>query len=249
MAHLDTIVQLHFILRDLETAQRQLDDVPDWMSELHAEHTARQSEIEAEEAKVEESARQRREAEALLADAQEKLKKYQSQIGQVTTQREYGALLKEIDTVKQQIEDSEAQAMEAIEANDAASGAAESLRGDFSDLDSRYSSELEKWEQEKPAVREKAQQLDAKAELLRGELPRGTLSLYERIYKRHNGDAIAEVLTMDARKSRIWHCAGCSYNVRPQVLVEIKGGAIKQCESCKRILHWKEDEESADEAG
>ncbi|MEM8930810.1 MAG: hypothetical protein AAGE94_06530 [Acidobacteriota bacterium] len=216
------------------------------MSELHAEHTARQAEIEAEEAKVEDSARQRREAEAQLADAQEKQKKYQSQIGQVTTQREYGALLKEIDTVKQLIESSESQAMEAIEANDAARSAAESLRADFAEIDSRYSTELAKWEQEKPAVREKATQLEAKAELLRGEIPRGTLSLYERIYSRNHGNAIAEVLSMDARKSRIWHCAACSYNVRPQVLVEIKGGAIKQCEACKRILYWQEDE-SADE--
>ena len=248
MAHLDSIVQLHFIQRDLEAARRQLDDVPDWMSELHAEHSARRAEIEAEEAKVEDAARTRRQAEAELADAQELLKKYQGQIGQVTTQREYGALLKEIDSVKQVISDSEEQAMAAIEANEEASQKAETLREEFSDLDQRYSTELEKWEAEKPEVREKARQLEARADLLRKEIPRGPLALYERVYSRNDGDAVAEVLAIDARKSRIWHCAGCSYNVRPQVLVEVKGGVIKHCESCKRILFWREDESAAEDA-
>lgn len=247
MAHLDTIVQLHETLLELEAARRQLEDVPDWMAELHAEYSTRNAEIEAEEAKVEESARQRREAEAELEDAQEKLKKYQSQIAQVTNQREYGALLKEIDTVKSQIKAAEERAVEAIGENEEASEKLETLRAEFADLDERYQSELAKWEGEKPAVLENASQLEAKAEVLRTEIPRGPLSLYERIYDRNDGDAIAQILQIEARKSLIWHCAGCSFNVRPQVMVEVKGGAIKHCESCKRILYWREEEEPEEE--
>jgi predicted nucleic acid-binding Zn-ribbon protein len=42
----------------------------------------------------------------------------------------------------------------------------------------------------------------------------------------------------------MWHCTACNYNVRPQIVVEIRNnGSLIQCDSCKRILYF---EESAD---
>src|SRR5262245_2027037 len=98
--HLETIVELEQALGELGDADRRLHGIPDWMRELHDEHVARRAEIEALEQNTEEAARERRTAEAAVQDAQEKLKKFQQQINRVSTQREYGALLQEIDTAK-----------------------------------------------------------------------------------------------------------------------------------------------------
>ena len=98
-SHLDDIVSLQGMLSELEAAQEQLNGIPEWMTELHAEHSERLAEIAELEEAVEDSRRVRREAEAEIADAQEKLKRYQDQINQVTTQREYGALLQEIEVI------------------------------------------------------------------------------------------------------------------------------------------------------
>src|SRR6185295_4936678 len=113
--NLETVVELQRSLTQLREAEARLNGIPDWMTELHREHVAQQTEIDALEATAEGAARDRRSAEAAVADAQEKLKKYQQQINKVSTQREYGALLQEIDTTKAEIASSEEKALSAIE--------------------------------------------------------------------------------------------------------------------------------------
>ena len=100
---LETVVELQQAQDDLREARRLLDGIPSWMEELHAEHSERKAVIDGYEAEVEAAASVRRAAEAEIADLKEKVKHYQGQIGLVTSQREYGALLQEIDTAKRQI--------------------------------------------------------------------------------------------------------------------------------------------------
>lgn len=246
MSDLDAIVELNKTLKDLAAARERLDGIPDWMGELHEEHSTRLAEIEAEVAKHEEAEKARREAEAAVADAQEKLQKYQLQISQVTTQREYGALLKEIDGVKTEIKENEEAAVEAMAASEDAESQVATLRTDFEELDSRYQDELAKWEEEKPGVEAAAAKLKERAEELKEEVPRGLLSRFERLYERTGGDAVAEVKKLTLAKGNpMFHCTACNYNVRPQTLVELSRGQIHHCDSCKRILYY---EPPADEA-
>ncbi|MDA8017251.1 MAG: C4-type zinc ribbon domain-containing protein [Thermoanaerobaculia bacterium] len=242
MSDLDSIVELNKTLQELAAARQRLDGIPDWMEELHEEHSGRLAEIEGEEARRAEAEKVRREAEAAVSDAQEKLQRYQLQISQVTTQREYGALLKEIDGVKTEIKENEEAAVAAMEASEEAEQQVETMRSDFQELDQRYQDELAKWEEEKPGVEETAAHLKQRAEELKKEVPRGLLSLFQRLYERTNGNAVAEVVRLPMVKGNpMYHCTACNYNVRPQTLVELSRGQIHHCDSCKRILYYKPD--------
>ncbi len=242
--HLDSIVSLNTTLIELAAAEERINSIPDWMRELHEEHSGRKAEIDAVEAEGSSADQKRREAEAALADAEEKQARYQEQLGKVSTQREYGALLKEIDTTKSQIAESEQVAIEAAERKDQAEAKLAELRDAFRDLDQRYSAELEKWESEKPAVADVIKQLSAQCEELRAAIPRGVLVLFDRIHDRSGGAALSRVRRMTVAKGNaMWHCESCSYNVRPQILVEIRDrGSLNQCDSCKKILYWEDEE-------
>lgn len=215
------------------------------MRELHDEHSARLGEIAALEASAEEATVERRAAESVIADAQEKLKRYQQQINAVTTQREYGALLQEIDTVKQEIAGGEEGGFAAMERFEKLQRELAETRESFRDLDERYGRELAKWEAEKPAVATRAEELDRRAAELRKEVPRQVLGQFDRIRERHGATALADIRAIERvgrSGSREWHCGACSYRVRPQVVVEIHNrGSLVQCDSCKRIL-FLEDE-------
>ena len=89
--HLDAIVTLHTTLIELAAAEQRLNTIPEWMRELHEEHSGRKAEIEAVEAEGLAAEQERRESEAALSDAEEQQKRYQEQLGRVSTQREYGA--------------------------------------------------------------------------------------------------------------------------------------------------------------
>ena len=58
--HLETIVELQSDILQLKEAEQRLHGIPDWMRDLHEEHTSRKAEIEALELSVEEAARERR---------------------------------------------------------------------------------------------------------------------------------------------------------------------------------------------
>ncbi len=247
--HLDAIVSLHTTLIEHAAADQRLNTIPEWMRELHEEHSERKAEIEAVEAEGLAAEHARRESEAALADAEEQQKRYQEQLGGVSTQREYGALLKQIDTTKEQVSKNEQAAIEAAESKDRADAKLSELNEAFRDLDTRYKAELEKWESEKPAVADVAKQLKADIEELRSAIPRNMLVLFDRLYERSGGAALSRVQKMKitTKKSTagntMWHCEACSFNVRPQVLVEIRNrSSLNQCDSCKRILYWAEEE-------
>ncbi|HXU46058.1 MAG TPA: C4-type zinc ribbon domain-containing protein [Thermoanaerobaculia bacterium] len=232
-------MELQRALDHLQDAERRLNEVPEWMRELHEQHSARKVEIAAAEEAVEQAGQERLEADTAIQDAQEKLKRYQQQINRVTNQREYGALLQEIDTVKGEISTCEAQGLAAIERIEAKTRELEELRQSFREIDERYAAELAKWEGEKPGVAREAKSVRKKIEELRGQLPKGVLALFERIRERYAGSGMAVVRRFEkVGSSQIeWHCSACNYRVRPQVVVEIRNqGSLVQCDSCKRIL-------------
>lgn len=242
---LQNILELQTALSSLHEAEQRLHGIPDWMRELHDEHEKRKAEIQTLEASAEEAAKQRRTAEGAVQDAQEKLKKYQQQINKVSTQREYGALLQEIDTAKGQITSNEEQAFSSLERHEQAQKDLAALRESFREIEERYAAEQTRWEAEKPEIARQVADFKGRIADLKAKLPRPLVSQFERILDRYPTGAVAPVRPIErpGQKQREWHCVACNYRVRPQVVVEIRNGnSLVQCESCKRILFFEEEQ-------
>jgi predicted nucleic acid-binding Zn-ribbon protein len=245
MTTIEMVVDLQQAYDELKAAEELLHGIPDWMRELHDEYSARRREMQAIETAIEAAAGERRGAEAGVADAQEKLRHFQEQIGRVRNQREYSALLQEIDLIKQQIQAQEELGIEALERQDAEQGRLDEERQAFAELEARYNQELEKWESQKPEVAAAAEKLRGRIEALEGRLPKGILRQYALIRERFDGAALARVRELQrvGKGPQMWHCSGCNYRVLPQSLVEIRNrGSVVLCDSCKRILYYVEDD-------
>lgn len=242
--NLQTVLELQQALSQLQDAEQRLHGIPDWMRELHEEHQSRKAEIDALETAADDAARERRTAEAAVQDSQEKLKKYQQQINKVSTQREYGALLQEIDTVKGQITAGEEAALSSLDRSEKAQQELTTLRESFREIEERYAAENTRWEAEKPEIAKQVQQLRERAAALRQQLPRPVASQFDRILERYPTGAMAPVRPMErpGLKQREWHCTACNYRVRPQTVVEVRNGSsLVQCDACKRILYLEEE--------
>lgn len=241
--HLSTIVELQRALNELEAAEELLGGIPDWMQELHDEHSQQRAVIDSLMAGVEEARRARKSAENEINDLRVKVKHFQEQISLVRNQREYGALLHEIDAAKQQISAFEEQAITALESQEEANGRLAEEQEGFKDLDARYTTELQKWEAQKPEVARQVEALRQRIEVLRERVPASILRQFDRIREHRQGQGLASVHTVARGKGPpIWHCGACNYRVRPQAVVAIQTrGSIELCDSCKRILHIAED--------
>lgn len=242
MRPLDTIVELQHTQDDLRAAQALIDGVPDWMRELHTEHTARRAELAALAAALEEAAAAQRAAQEAAEDADTKLRRFQDQISQVRNQREYSALLQEIDSAKAQIREFQGQALAALDSQESEQARMIEAEAAFHEVDSRYQVELAKWEEQKPEVSRRAASLAESVAALRERLPRDLVTQFDLICRRY-GQALAVARRVDrtGRGPEMWHCGACNYRVRPQAIVEIRNqGAVSTCDSCKRILYLAE---------
>ncbi|MEZ5312861.1 MAG: C4-type zinc ribbon domain-containing protein [Thermoanaerobaculia bacterium] len=236
---LEQLIDLARSMQALAADKALLDGVPDDMRALHTEYVEARTAIDNLVADVESAALERRKAEAAIADSQEKLRHFQQQVGQVRNQREYGALLTEIDTAKQQSKLLEDEALAALERADEIGKELEGRRAAFVELEQRHNEALAQWESEKPKVAERAAVHEADVERLRSGISRPILGHLQRIFDRYHGEVFA-ILGRVERPGNllaIWHCSSCNYQIRPQVAVEIRGkGSIVQCEGCKRFL-------------
>ena len=237
---LETVVALQRNLVEAQETEKLLAGLPEWMTELHAEFSQAKGELDALQVAADAAGNERREAEAAIADNQEKLKHYQQQMSAVRNQREYGALLQEIDHAKVALRKLEEQALAALEKLDAAEREVATRREAFADLDRRHAEGLARWEGEKPHLAARLADLNGRIAVLREQLPKPVLRQFERIFERLKGDAPPAVRRVERAGSGVslWHCGSCHYQVRPQVAMEIRGsGIIVQCESCKRLLY------------
>ncbi len=243
MRLLETVVELQQTQNALTTARAQIEGVPDWMRELHTEHTARRAELDLLAASLEEAAAAQRLAQAAAADADARLRRFQDQISQVRNQREYSALLQEIDAAKAQIREHQGQAFAALERQESEQARSTEAEEAFREVDGRYQVELAKWEAQKPEVAREAEVLSGRLAALRERLPRPLLAQFDLICRRYGGQALAAARRVDriGRGQEMWHCSACHYRVRPQAIVEIRNqGAVVACDSCKRILYLPE---------
>jgi predicted nucleic acid-binding Zn-ribbon protein len=212
--HLDTVVALQQALDLLQELDESLAGVPPEMRELHDEYTARKEEIDALEATIAEAEASKRAAEVATQDCEVKVRHFQEQVNRVKTQREYSAILQEIDLVRDQARELEDQTLNAMEIQEESETALGELREPFESLNAQYSEEAAKWELAKPGVAQQAESTQAHVEELRQEIPAASRVLFDRIRERTAGRTLAEVLPVDrnVRGPSMWHCGACHFN-------------------------------------
>ncbi len=222
-----------------ETARCELEEIPGEMREVHEAYSRAQQELIRLEQDRDQTARATREAETKVAEQQEKLRKFQQQVSKVRNQREYAAVLAEIDQARASLRELENQALATMERLESLTRELDRRRSEFSGLENQHQEAMAIWEAQKPALRERLARLEAEVARLRGTLPVPVVTQYLRVRERHPRNPLARLETVELPgKPTIWHCAACHYQVRPQAAMELRrGGTLVQCESCRRFLY------------
>ena len=104
---LDELYRLQERLRFVQTRERERDTVPAELTEVDSAFREKLDAVTRLKQRLIEAELEHRRASAELADQQEKQKKYQAQLRNVQSSREYSAVLNEMDVVEKQIRASE----------------------------------------------------------------------------------------------------------------------------------------------
>ncbi len=228
---LEKLVRLHHVEAELKRVESELAEIPGLRKQIDDRLAQERRHLDAARAALEASQKARKQNEASVQDLEAKRSKYKGQLMEVKTNREYTAVLHEIEGVERDIKAREDVVLEEMEKAEALAKEVKREEADFRghEADART---------ETAALDARAARLGAEAQRLKGErdevaasVPEDGLALYTRVAKQR-GAALAE--------AREGMCQACHVRMRVQIWVEVKkNDQLFQCESCSRIYYYE----------
>ncbi|HLD82516.1 MAG TPA: C4-type zinc ribbon domain-containing protein, partial [Candidatus Omnitrophota bacterium] len=177
--------------------------------------------------------KQRKDRELELAGKEEALKKLQTQLYTLKTNKEYQAMLQQINDAKADSSVIEDAILKLFEQSDKAKVDTEQEKLKVKEEEKFFSGEKKKIEDRIKEIDDRLAQLDALRKQVFPDIEPKILLQYERILSSRDGLAIVSVKDNS--------CGGCNMFVPPQVINLIKMyQRIITCEVCNRMLYIEE---------
>lgn len=232
--NLELLLKLQVIDYDLGELERSKDYLPDMMENLTREIDETRTSLEDTAKKLEDSRLEHQKLELDLKTKERDLQKYQQQMMSIKTNKEYDALVAEIDVIKQTISDHETRIIQTMEAIESLEKQVEELKEKESQVVNNNEKQLQVLQEKVDSIGAKVSDKQAERKSVISSIPRSTLSAYERIRRGRGGRAIVPV------KKRA--CSSCFKALTPKKVQELRrGNDILTCDYCGSLLYWDED--------
>ena len=230
---LQQLVDLQRIDDQIFEHKKNLADIPLQLESARAELEEKKNILKVVTDEMETLQKQRKDLELEVQGENDHMAKAKTKLPTVKTNKEYTAILAEIDAIKEKvskIEDKELEVMEILEAK------AKEIPGvekKCKEEDANFNEYRLKKEGEEKRFKQELEELMAKRKNISDQLDTATLKQYEKIFNSREGRAVAGLIENI--------CQGCFQQVLPQTVIEVKiGEKIHQCNGCMRFLFWDE---------
>jgi uncharacterized protein len=223
--------ELELVVKQYEAAiaakPHELDPLTHALDELRASTTMRRKDLETLD-------KQRRQLEAAITEEQYNLQRAQRKLLEVKTNKEYAAMLAEIEAFKQKIaahEDAVLQLMELTEVR----------KQELHELDQRVNEAEQQLaegrcrnEAELSVLQNTLRQRQQTRDETMPQLERPVMELYLRLLTTRKGLAVVGI--------KSGACQGCFLSLPPQLVQEVRrNDRILTCSHCQRILYWSRE--------
>jgi predicted nucleic acid-binding Zn-ribbon protein len=229
------LIQLQEYDNRLNQLKLQKGDLPNLIERTNEDLTEKKEMYDELVKKSEKLKSDQKMYESEVSASKNQLKKYEDQLYQVKTNKEYDAISLEIDTKKMEIEGLENRIMSSMEEDEQIASQLSEIMEEVQNLETQfeeYQQELEEISQQTQAEENKL--LSKRAEIVKQIEPR-LVKQFERISEAKVGIAVASI-----KKAS---CSGCFSAIPAQKIVEVRElNRLHTCENCGRILVWIDEE-------
>lgn len=231
--------QLRALKSRVESAQRYLSAQNKELTAL----TERKSELQTRRKQVQANIGT---VEVEIKAIDERLEKLRGELNSAVNNKQYTAVLAELNTVKEQRSKSEDRIlseMEQIEALDSELEGIDAKIAERSKVRDVASSQL----QERQAdVGERVAELEAERSTAASHIPDSDLAKFDHLADIYDGEAMAVVEEI-SRRSREYNCGACNMQIPFEQVSSLmsSGDAVVCCASCHRILYIAEETRGA----
>jgi uncharacterized protein len=229
-------------LLDLQSVDLRLKDVrgrlatfPKKIAESEARVATAKADLDASKASQLATIKDRKKYELDVEQWKERVRKYKDQTSQIKTNEAYKALLHEVQMAEQEIAKAEDRLLEQMVAGEEYDRRVKASERTLKEVEDVARATRTRIEADKAATEKELAGLEAERARFAADVPENLLDHYDRIVRKHNGVALAEVV--DEK------CSACGMRVRPHVFQEMRRAGSDEmfhCETCTRILYYIE---------
>ncbi len=235
---LQRLIELQKTDSEITELERGKAAIPQQIESGKANLKEKQERLKEAEGVIEELRKKRKDLEMEVAAENDHIAKTKSKLPAVKTNKEYTAILTEVDAVKEKIstlEDKELELMEELEEKEKGIPGFKAL---CKEEEENFNAYKAKKEAESKRAEEELEVLRARRHAVAGTIEEKLLGQYNKVFKARDSLAVVTI------KENI--CQGCLQKILPQQVIEVKiGDIINHCEQCSRILYWEETSETA----
>jgi predicted nucleic acid-binding Zn-ribbon protein len=234
---LNRLIRLQQLETTADEARRRIADHPLRTEQLDARLQSARESVAGVKARLAEAQEKRRVDEKEVAAVQARLAKYKDQLLELKTNREYQAMLHEIEAAQNDIRAREDRILEIMMESDELNSAIKKSEADLKAAEKEAAAERAVLDAELVHLQSEIDRTGAERTTLVAQIDRGVLGIFETTAKGRKGVAVAE--------ARNGLCTICHVRLRPQVFNEVrKNESIIQCDSCRRILYFVDNPEA-----
>lgn len=228
---LDELYRLQERLRFVESRGRERDTVPTELTEVDKAYREKLDAVQHLRRRLLEAEVEHRRASAELADQQEKQKKYQAQLRNVQSSREYSAVLNEMDGVEKQIRVTEDRVLNLEEEMETSREDLKKREENLPRETQEHEEKMKDWRAAQRVINGELKAAQAEIADLEARIRPRELAEFRRLVEKKGGLAIVRVVNNS--------CSACHVKVRPAAMQSLKAASeIIYCDSCRRILYY-----------
>ncbi len=232
--HLLELQEVDFVLLELEHSKTYL---PEMISQKEKEIGAIEADLKAKQESHTAKTLEIKRLELDVSKFQSELANLQKRMKDIKTNKEYDALVKEIDVRKAAVSQSEEKTLVLMSETEDLKKEIETLKEKLETVKQHSAVELEGLRKELGAISVKVRGKMDERKQKASRLDRQTLSIYERVRKGRGGHAVVRVT--QSRPA----CSGCYKTLPHQRIQELKrDDQIITCQNCGRILIWQPED-------
>lgn len=202
-----------------------------------------QNGLEAKQEEIKQTRLQVGRLEMDLKERDQQIDKLRNHLNLARTNKEYSALLTELNTAKADDSKIEAQVLELMGIVETDEAACQEIKSQI-DQQRQKVDEVRKDAESKAVELEKdIAEIQAEWDAVAKEIPAAALQFFQRVAETYDGEAMAEVEQVD-ENSQSYNCGGCFMGIPAEIVNVLSSkDEIIRCSNCTRILYLKPHEE------
>lgn len=227
------LVRLQELYDRIAEAIRERQTPPHEVQELQQANVLRQAELEELEAQVRTYADELTKVKKKEEEWKLELEHFQRQKSTVTNEREFTAVISEIDYATKALEEAAARHRELDDATSATTAEIDERRNARPEEEAAHKDVVESWESRKKELMKKVHGLVAEAKTIEADVAPKNRARFMRLLESKKGTAVAAVVDGS--------CSLCHFALRPHLQQRVRRcEEIISCETCHRILFLEE---------